>query len=188
MTKDARRADQTYTEPTLRKKLKEEIQAGDKGGRPGQWSARKAQLLVQQYEKQGGGYVDDGHRSPTQQHLQQWTAQEWQAADGGAQARGKDGTARYLPDIAWKLLTTKEREATEGRKKDAAEQHVANTPAAKEARKAAELLTMKAGEARKAIASMESASQLERAKKAEEKYGKGRKTVLAAIDEQLQGG
>ena len=51
-----------------------------------------------------------------------------------------------------------------------------------------ELLTMKAGEARKAVASMDSASQLQRARKAEEKYGKGRKTVLAAIDKQLQGG
>ena len=188
MATDPKKADPTYTKPTLRKKLKEQIQAGDKGGKPGQWSARKAQLLVQQYEKQGGGYVDDGTRSKTQQHLKQWGEQDWHTAGGKAEARGKDGTARYLPDVAWKLLSKKEREATDGRKKGADAQHVANTPAGKEARKAAELLTMKAGDARKAVASMDSASQLKRARKAEAKHGKARKTVLAAIDKQLQGG
>ena len=35
-----------YTDPALRERLKAEITAGDKGGRPGQWSARKAQLLA----------------------------------------------------------------------------------------------------------------------------------------------
>jgi len=32
------------------------IKAGGKGGAPGQWSARKAQLLAQRYKKGGGGY------------------------------------------------------------------------------------------------------------------------------------
>lgn len=45
-----------YTKPTLRKRLFEQIKAGSKGGRPGQWSARKAQLLAVEYKKQGGGY------------------------------------------------------------------------------------------------------------------------------------
>lgn len=181
MTKDAK----TYTEPALRKKLKEQIQAGDKGGEPGQWSARKAQLLVRQYEKAGGGYVDHGTRTATQQHLKQWGEQEWHTAGGSADARGTKGTSRYLPDVAWKLLSKKETEATESPKKGAREQFVANTEAAKEARKAAELLTMKAGEARKAVASMEGRRQLKRARRAEGKYGKGRKTVLAAIDQRL---
>ncbi len=184
MSLDAR----TYTKPALRKELKERIQAGDKGGKPGQWSARKAQLLVQQYEKQGGGYVDDGRRTAAQKHLQQWGEQDWHAAQGDAAGRGQDGTARYLPDVAWKLLTKTEREATNSRKKGTDAQHVAHTPAGKEARKAAELLTMRAGEAHKAVASMDCASQLERAKKAEQKHGKARKTVLAAIDKRLQGG
>ena len=39
-----------YTKPALREKLKEKITAGDKGGRPGQWSARKAQLLATEYK------------------------------------------------------------------------------------------------------------------------------------------
>jgi hypothetical protein len=45
-----------YTQPTLRKKLFNRIKAGDKGGRAGQWSARKAQLLATSYKKAGGGY------------------------------------------------------------------------------------------------------------------------------------
>lgn len=45
-----------YTKPTLRKKLFEKIKAGSKGGDPGEWSARKAQLLAVEYKKAGGGY------------------------------------------------------------------------------------------------------------------------------------
>lgn len=47
-----------YTKPTLRKRLFNEIKAGGKGGKPGQWSARKAQMLAQRYKKAGGGYRD----------------------------------------------------------------------------------------------------------------------------------
>jgi len=45
-----------YTKPSLRKRLFEKIKAGTKGGDPGEWSARKAQLLAVQYKKAGGGY------------------------------------------------------------------------------------------------------------------------------------
>lgn len=45
-----------YTKPTLRKKLFQRIKSGGKGGRPGQWSARKAQMLARAYKKAGGGY------------------------------------------------------------------------------------------------------------------------------------
>jgi hypothetical protein len=47
-----------YTKPTMRKRLFERIKAGGKGGRPGQWSARKAQMLAAAYKKAGGGYRD----------------------------------------------------------------------------------------------------------------------------------
>ena len=47
-----------YTKPTLRKKLFEKIKSGSKGGRAGQWSARKAQMLASEYKKAGGGYKD----------------------------------------------------------------------------------------------------------------------------------
>ena len=45
-----------YTKPGMRKSLFESIKAGGKGGAPGQWSARKAQLLAMKYKKAGGGY------------------------------------------------------------------------------------------------------------------------------------
>jgi len=45
-----------YTKPGMRKALFNKIKAGSKGGKPGQWSARKAQLLAVQYKKAGGGY------------------------------------------------------------------------------------------------------------------------------------
>ena len=45
-----------YTKPAMRKRLFNRIKAGGKGGRPGQWSARKAQLLASAYKKAGGGY------------------------------------------------------------------------------------------------------------------------------------
>ena len=47
-----------YTKPGMRKSLFESIKAGGKGGAPGQWSARKAQMLAMKYKKAGGGYKD----------------------------------------------------------------------------------------------------------------------------------
>ncbi len=45
-----------YTKPTMRKRLFSKIKAGSKGGRAGQWSARKAQMLAKEYKSKGGGY------------------------------------------------------------------------------------------------------------------------------------
>jgi hypothetical protein len=45
-----------YTKPGMRKTLFNSIKAGSKGGGPGQWSARKAQMLAKQYKAKGGGY------------------------------------------------------------------------------------------------------------------------------------
>ena len=45
-----------YTKPAMRKQLFQRIKSGTKGGRAGQWSARKAQLLATAYKKAGGGY------------------------------------------------------------------------------------------------------------------------------------
>ena len=47
----------TYTKPAMRKALFKTIKAGTKGGDPGEWSARKAQLLAREYKKKGGGYT-----------------------------------------------------------------------------------------------------------------------------------
>ncbi|WP_448612386.1 hypothetical protein [Geodermatophilus sp. URMC 60] len=171
-----------YTDPELRARLKEEIKAGDRGGRPGQWSARKSQLLTHEYEAHGGGYRHEGKRTEAQQHLQEWTEQEWHTADGGNRARDADGTRRYLPDVAWQLLSDDEKAATDRRKREGDEQHVANTDAAKEARRAAELVDADAAEARRRVSAMSGDSQLDRAERAERELGKGRKTVLDAIE------
>ena len=45
-----------YTKPGMRKRMFESIKAGGKGGRPGQWSARKAQMLAKRYKAKGGVY------------------------------------------------------------------------------------------------------------------------------------
>ena len=45
-----------YTKPGMRKRMFNSIMAGSKGGQPGQWSARKAQMLAKRYKAAGGGY------------------------------------------------------------------------------------------------------------------------------------
>ena len=65
-----------YTDPELRTRLEDEIKAGDRGGRPGQWSARKSQLLTRKYEAHGGGYRHEGERTEPQEHLREWTGQD----------------------------------------------------------------------------------------------------------------
>lgn len=47
-----------YTKPSMRKALFKKIKAGTKGGDPGEWSARKSQLLAKEYKKRGGGYTN----------------------------------------------------------------------------------------------------------------------------------
>lgn len=47
-----------YTKPELRRRLFNKIMRGSKGGRAGQWSARKAQMLAREYKAAGGGYKD----------------------------------------------------------------------------------------------------------------------------------
>jgi len=130
--------EEKYTDPQLRECLKEAIQAGHRGGRPGQWSARKAQLLVHEYEKAGGGYK--GEKDEDQKHLEGWTKEEWQTKEGETSARAGDETKRYLPKKAWEKMSPEERAETERIKREAAregEQYAPNTDAAKVARKEA---------------------------------------------------
>jgi hypothetical protein len=46
-----------YTKPSMRKRIFEKVKAGGKGGKPGQWSARKAQMVAREYKAKGGGYT-----------------------------------------------------------------------------------------------------------------------------------
>ena len=64
-----------YTKPEMRERIKDRIMAGSKGGKPGQWSARKAQLLAQEYKKKGGGYK--GEKTEGQKSLKRWGKQKW---------------------------------------------------------------------------------------------------------------
>jgi hypothetical protein len=64
-----------YTKPELRERLKNRIKSGSKGGKPGQWSARKAQLLAQAYKQRGGGYR--GEQTEGQKSLKRWGEQKW---------------------------------------------------------------------------------------------------------------
>ena len=106
----AKRSDrEKYTDPELRERIKEEINGSDKGGKKGQWRARKSQLLTQEYEKRGGGYK--GEKDELQKNLEKWTDEEWQTQEGDARARGDGGeTKRYLPKKAWENMSDEARD------------------------------------------------------------------------------
>lgn len=130
----SRKRKSTYTKPKLRERLKNRILQGSLGGRSGQWSARKAQLLAIAYKKNGGGYR--GGKSKTQRSLSDWTKQKWTTSDGKPAIR-KGGTTRYLPEKAWDKLTDAQKRATNAKKKKGSKrgrQFVANTEAAAAAR------------------------------------------------------
>ena len=131
-------SEDNYTKPELREKIKDEVMAGDKGGRPGQWSARKAQMVAHEYVAEGGGYKHP--RNESQEHLKQWGDEKWHTADGKPAIQGET-THRYLPDEAWKELSPEEKKATDEKKVRGSrkgKQFVPNTDKAKEARKHAD--------------------------------------------------
>jgi hypothetical protein len=82
-----------------------------KGGKPGQWSARKAQLATQEYKARGGGY--EGNKSPDN-HLGQWTRADWNTKSG---TKSQDSGERYLPKNARKKLMESEYKRTTVKKK-----------------------------------------------------------------------
>jgi hypothetical protein len=90
--------------------------ASGKGGKPGQWSARKSQLLAKEYEKAGGGYR--GGKSKAQKDLSKWTKEDWGTKSGKPSTQGKEATGeRYLPRKTREKLTKKEYEATTRKKR-----------------------------------------------------------------------
>lgn len=122
-----------YTKPALRKRIVSAVKAGTKGGKAGQWSARKAQIVAQRYEKAGGGYT--GSRTQKQRSLEKWTKEKWRTSDTKPAIR-RGGTTRYLPDKAWNKLSPSEKAATNRKKLQGSKQgkqFVANTKAAKTA-------------------------------------------------------
>lgn len=96
-----------YTKASTRERLKNQIMAGSKGGKPGQWSARKAQLLAQAYKKAGGGYT--GGKTKAQKSLSKWTKEKWGTKSGKPSTQGPKATGeRYLPKKAREALSASE--------------------------------------------------------------------------------
>lgn len=105
-----------YTKPALRERIKNKVMAGSKGGKAGQWSARKAQLVAQEYKAKGGGYT--GGKSKTQKSLSKWTKEDWGTKSGKPSVQGKKATGeRYLPKAKRDAMSKKEYAATTRKKR-----------------------------------------------------------------------
>jgi hypothetical protein len=99
------------------KRIVASVKAGGKGGDPGQWSARKAQLATQRYKKSGGGY--SGPKTEAQKSLSKWTKADWGTKSGKPSTQGAEATGeRYLPKKAREALTPKEYAATTKAKRE----------------------------------------------------------------------
>ena len=104
------------TNERLWKRIVAAVKANDKGGKKGQWSARKAQLASLRYKKAGGGYT--GSKTKAQKSLSKWTKEKWGTKSGKPSTQGKKATGeRYLPKKARDALTKKEYAATSAKKR-----------------------------------------------------------------------
>jgi hypothetical protein len=101
------------TDPELWEKVKAEVTRGAKGGRPGEWSARKAQMAVQAYKRRGGGYAADGPKQKDTD-LAAWTREDWGTKSGG---KSGDTGERYLPRKVRMVLTEAEYARSTARKR-----------------------------------------------------------------------
>ena len=103
------------------KRVVASVKAGGKGGKPGQWSARKAQLATQRYKKSGGGY--SGPKTEAQKSLSKWTKEDWGTKSGKPSTQGPKATGeRYLPKKARQALTSSEYAATTKAKREGTQQ------------------------------------------------------------------
>jgi hypothetical protein len=110
-----------YTKPELRERIKNRIMAGSQGGKPGQWSARKAQLVAQAYKKAGGGY--SGSKTTKQKSLSKWTKEDWGTKSGKPSTQGAKATGeRYLPKKARAALSASEYAKTTAAKRSGTKQ------------------------------------------------------------------
>ena len=113
MGSKAKRAD-----PELWDEVKAEVTRGEKGGRPGQWSAHKAQLAVQAYKGRGGRYIGPKRDDNS---LAQWTEEDWGTRSG---KRSRETGERYLPKDARRHLDSSDYERTTAKKRrDTAKGH-----------------------------------------------------------------
>lgn len=108
------------TNPERWKAIVSRFKASSKGGAPGQWSARKAQLATQAYKSSGGGYV--GPKS-SDNSLSKWTKQDWTTKSGKPSTQGPQATGeRYLPKKAIQSMSSEEyARTTEAKRKGRAQ-------------------------------------------------------------------
>jgi hypothetical protein len=99
------------TDPTLWDQVKASVTGGDKGGKPGQWSARKAQIATREYKRAGGGYEG---RKTSDNHLVRWTEEAWGTKSGADSGRTGE---RYLPRKARDHLSSAEYKQTTAKKR-----------------------------------------------------------------------
>ena len=98
------------------KRIVASVKAGSKGGKSGQWSARKAQLATLRYKKSGGTYT--GPKTKAQKSLSKWTKEKWGTKSGKNSTQGDKATGeRYLPKKVREGLTKKEYEKTSAKKR-----------------------------------------------------------------------
>ena len=101
----------------LWKRIVARVKAGSKGGSPGQWSARKAQISGKEYRKAGGKY--NGAKTKAQKSMSKWTKEKWGTKSGKNSTQGSKATGeRYLPEKARKSLSSEEYSATSKKKRE----------------------------------------------------------------------
>ncbi len=106
-----------HTDEAKWKRVVASVKAGGKGGDPGQWSARKAQLATQRYKKSGGGYK--GPKTEAQKSLSKWTKEDWGTKSGKPSTQGAKATGeRYLPKKAREALSPSEYASTTKAKRE----------------------------------------------------------------------
>ena len=104
------------TKPELWKRIVSSVKSGSKGGRSGQWSARKAQIATARYKKAGGGYK--GKKS-SGNRLSKWSKQKWGYVSKGDDKKPRAKRGRYLPEKVRKNMTPAQKAATNKRKRAA---------------------------------------------------------------------
>lgn len=102
--------------PEKWKRIVSQVKASGKGGSPGQWSARKAQLATQKYKSSGGGYKGP---KKADNSLSRWSREDWGTRSGKPSTQGSEATGeRYLPRRAREKLTASEYAATTRAKRE----------------------------------------------------------------------
>lgn len=101
------------TNEKLWKSVVSDVKASSKGGKPGQWSARKAQIAGKAYKDRGGGY--GGTKTKAQKSLSKWSKEDWGTKSGKPSSKTGE---RYLPKKARESLSPAEYAATTRAKRE----------------------------------------------------------------------